>query len=210
MERKERPIIVVASRNKGKITEFAAMFDRIGYEVKGLHDYPEVPDVIEDGDTFRDNAYKKASEVAEALNVPVLADDSGVCIDALDGAPGVYSARYAGEPSSDENNNAKMLKELQARGSRVEGTSFLSRAEYVCVLAYVDPIRELKLDTEGRCEGWITPEPKGEGGFGYDPYFYLESFGKTMAELTMEQKNEISHRAIALRDMVKLIRKAYD
>ena len=189
-------VVVVASRNKGKLKEFRAMLEPIGFDVKGIDDIDaSLPEVDEDADTFEGNALKKAREFSRALGVAVVSDDSGLCVDLLDGAPGVYSARYAGEGAGDEANLVKVLADLQGQ---------TSPARYVCVLAYVDGEQEVVV--RGECEGELIQERRGDGGFGYDPVFYVAQFGRTMAELAMEEKNAISHRALALKKLIhKLI-----
>ncbi|MNI64691.1 dITP/XTP pyrophosphatase [compost metagenome] len=130
----------------------------------------------------------------------MLADDSGLCVDALDGRPGVYSARYAGEGAQDEENNLKLLSELEGlKQGEDTGQPLLSTARFVCALSLYDPENGQELTAEGTVEGWITSEPAGGGGFGYDPLFYLPEYEKTMAELTLEEKQQISHRGMALR-----------
>jgi len=195
-------ILIVATKNKGKLREFEHAFEPLGLVVKSMYDYPNLPDVVEDGATFAENALKKAKSVGEALGLPVLADDSGLCVDALGGRPGVYSARYAGEEAEDEDNNLKLLGELeQLRQGEDTGQPLLSTARFVCALSLYDPSSGQELTAEGVVEGWITSEPAGGGGFGYDPLFYLPDFDKTMAELTLGEKQEISHRGAALRQM---------
>lgn len=212
-------VVVVATRNAGKAEEFRALLAPLGIEVKSLLDMPEsaVPDVVEDGDTFEANAEKKARAAALALNCPALADDSGLCVDALNGEPGVYSARYAGEPSNDRSNNEKLLRELAARAQNkptVEGVEALSPARFVCALALYIPGDGGDRDSartifaEGSCEGVIISEPRGDGGFGYDPLFYVFEFGRTFAELSREEKNRISHRGKALRAFVEKVKLA--
>ncbi|SEU18210.1 XTP/dITP diphosphatase [Paenibacillus sp. NFR01] len=193
-------ILIVATKNKGKVREFEHAFAPLGLTVKSMFDYPALPDVVEDGQTFAENALKKAKTVGDALGFPVLADDSGLCVDALDGRPGVYSARYAGEGAEDGDNNLKLLSELE-RLKQGEDTDqpLLSTARFVCALSLYDPADGRELTAEGTVEGWITSEPAGGGGFGYDPLFYLPEFEKTMAELTLEEKQAISHRGKALR-----------
>ncbi|MUG67742.1 XTP/dITP diphosphatase [Paenibacillus campinasensis] len=195
--------LIVATRNQGKVKEFSHAFAAFGTSVKSMYDYPELPDVVEDGATFAENAYKKAKAVGDALGLSVLADDSGLCVDALNGEPGVYSARYAGEHGNDEENNNKLLAELEKLklGEDTE-QPLLSTARFVCALVLYDPASGTKIETEGTVEGWITSEPAGCGGFGYDPLFYLPSHEKTMAELSVEEKQEISHRGAALRQLV--------
>ncbi|AHV98631.1 XTP/dITP diphosphatase [Paenibacillus sabinae] len=193
-------ILVVATKNAGKVREFQHAFAPFGLTVKSMFDYPELPDVVEDGTTFAENALKKSRQIAEALGLPVLADDSGLCVDALDGRPGVYSARYAGEGATDKDNNLKLLDELERlKQGEDTGQPLLSTARFVCALSLYDPSTAAELTAEGAVEGWITSEPAGGGGFGYDPLFYLPDFEKTMAELTLDEKQSISHRGKALR-----------
>ncbi|AGT33002.1 deoxyribonucleotide triphosphate pyrophosphatase [Geobacillus genomosp. 3] len=183
--------IVIATKNAGKVREFAALFAKRGIDVKSLLDFPDVPDVEETGSTFAENAKLKAEAVSDRLQRPVIADDSGLAVDALGGRPGVYSARYAGEDKNDARNIEKLLCEL-------EGVPMEKRtARFHCALAVAIPGR-LTAVVEATCDGYIAEEPRGEGGFGYDPVFYLPEKGKTMAELTPEEKNAISHRAKAL------------
>ncbi|KIL40287.1 purine NTP phosphatase [Gordoniibacillus kamchatkensis] len=198
--------LVVATKNRGKAREFSALFEPLGWEVRSLNDYDRFPDIVEDGDTFAANALIKARAVVAALGVPALADDSGLCVDALDGAPGVYSARYAGEPADDAANNAKLIAELKRRGALLAPAeagrpALLSAARFVCALAYAEPGGRVRT-AEGVCAGAIVADARGANGFGYDPHFYLPEFGLTMAELTAEQKNAVSHRAQALRQMI--------
>ncbi|WNS43456.1 XTP/dITP diphosphatase [Paenibacillus sp. MMS20-IR301] len=193
-------ILIVATKNKGKVREFQHAFAPLGLTVKSMFDYPDLPDVVEDGVTFAENAFKKSKAVGDALGYPVLADDSGLCVEALDGSPGVYSARYAGEPADDEANNLKLLSELEGlKQGEDTGQPLLSPARFVCALSLYDPADGRELTAEGTVEGWITSEPAGAGGFGYDPLFYLPQFEKTMAELTLEEKQAVSHRGTALR-----------
>jgi XTP/dITP diphosphohydrolase len=176
-------VIVIATRNEGKVREFTALFLGRQLEVRL---------------TFGANALKKAKALALLLGVPVLADDSGLCVDALEGAPGVWSARFAGEHATDADNNAKLLQSLR-NDSRIENKKlFLSKASFVCALAMYNPLTHEVLEVEAECEGFILNEARGSQGFGYDPLFYLPEFGLTMAELTTDQKNQISHRAKAL------------
>ncbi|MNI62221.1 Non-canonical purine NTP pyrophosphatase [compost metagenome] len=179
-----------------------------GLKVRCLDDYTDLPDIIENGATFADNAKIKAQTIAAYLHIPVLADDSGLCVEALNGAPGVYSARFAGEGATDSQNNEKLMDELtkfqeplhadSKVSSQNEGPQLLSPASYVCALALVDPVANRIVQAEASCDGFIIDEYRGESGFGYDPLFYLPQFGKTMAELSIEEKNKISHRALAL------------
>lgn len=196
----EGGILIVATKNKGKVREFQHAFAPLGLTVKSMFDYPDLPDVVEDGATFAENAYKKSKTVGDALGYPVLADDSGLCVDALDGRPGVYSARYAGEEATDQDNNLKLLSELEGlKQGEDTGQPLLSTARFVCALSLYDPDTGREITAEGTVEGWITSEPSGAGGFGYDPLFYLAEHEKTMAELILEEKQKISHRGAALR-----------
>ncbi|MCG7410148.1 XTP/dITP diphosphatase [Paenibacillus sp. ACRRX] len=200
--------IIVATRNAGKVREFTHAFSSLGLTVKSLSDYPNIPDVEEDGETFLENALKKAKTVAEKLNIPVLADDSGLCVGRLNGEPGVYSARYAGEHGNDDANNAKLLAALQAlpdcdttkisQSERVH-EKWLSPAQFVCALVLYDPAKKQAYEAVGTSDGYITDHPRGTNGFGYDPLFYIPSYDRTMAELTTEEKQRISHRGEALR-----------
>lgn len=206
--------IVIASANRGKVAEFAQRFAMYGVAVESLADYPQVPPVVEDGDTFAANAEKKARSVAAALGVPALAADSGLCVDALDGRPGVWSARFAGEGASDQDNIAKLLQELRQIGEHRQDAEpkpddspsprLLSPASFVCALALFDPVSGALHTAEGKCSGWIIDSPRGSGGFGYDPVFYLPQFGRTMAELDVERKNAISHRGHAMDQLLRL------
>ncbi len=202
--------VVIATRNQGKVREFAQWFKPLQIEVRSLSDFTDLPDIVEDGRTFAENAEKKARIIAERLDVPVLADDSGLCVDALNGLPGVRSARYAGEKATDEQNNRKLLEELRRvtnhESANHESTQrFLSPARFVCALALVDPANGQTIRAEGSCEGYIIGQPRGSNGFGYDPLFYLPRFERTMAELTTEEKNEVSHRGKALRRLFQLL-----
>lgn len=197
-------VIIVATRNQGKVKEFAHALQFTGKTVKSMYDYPDIPDVVEDGETFADNARKKAQVVGDLLGKPVLADDSGLCVDALQGAPGVYSARYAGEPSDDAANNAKLLQELeQLHQGEDTAQPLLSPAQFMCHLALYDPHTKQFTEATGIAEGWITSQAAGRGGFGYDPLFYVPEYEKTFAELTLEEKQAISHRGKALKLLVE-------
>lgn len=202
--------IVIATKNSGKVKEFAHAFAKLGVDVKSLLDYPDIPDIPEDGSTFVENAKIKAKAAADILNVPVLADDSGLTVDALDGAPGVYSARYSGEGATDERNNSKLITELTALGASMneelsDGTQLLSAAQFRCALALYDPASAEFIVAEGNVDGVIADRPHGDGGFGYDPYFYVPALGCSMAELTKEEKGRISHRGEALRKLIPIV-----
>lgn len=188
--------IIVATKNEGKIKEMKAIFANKDVQVKSLLDYPSIPDIEETGETFAENAKIKAQAIANVFQRPVIADDSGLIVDALDGAPGVYSARYAGEEKNDEKNNEKLLRELQ-NVSEQERT-----ARFYCALCVAFPDGKSYI-FEGSCEGMIAKEPKGENGFGYDPIFYIPHLKKTMAQLSQEEKNQLSHRAKAIEKLVQ-------
>jgi XTP/dITP diphosphohydrolase len=192
MNKKE---MVIATQNKGKISEFKQMFGEKGWEVRSLLDYPELPDIEEDGETFAENAAKKAETLAKHLDRLVIADDSGLVIDALDGRPGVYSARYAGESKDDAANTEKVLKEL------VDVPSEDRTARFVCLIAVAKPNGQTRF-YEGTCDGYIATEASGSNGFGYDPIFYVPELSKTMAQLTAQEKNNISHRANAIKELL--------
>ncbi|BFH61029.1 XTP/dITP diphosphatase [Paenibacillus azoreducens] len=200
-------LIIVATRNPGKVKEFEHAFAELGKQVKSMFDYPGLPDVVEDGDTFAANALKKAKTVGDALGLPVLADDSGLCVDELDGRPGVYSARFAGEHAADQDNNEKLLRMLEDKKMGEDTQQpLLSTARFVCTLVLYNPAAGSSLEATGEVEGWITSEPAGCGGFGYDPLFYLPDYEKTMAELSLEEKQAISHRGKALRNLIGLLK----
>ena len=186
--------LLIATKNKGKIREFEVLFAQFGYQVKSLLDLEDSIDVVEDGVTFRENAVKKAEAITKIFNIPTLADDSGLIVDALDGRPGVFSARYAGEGKDDKANLEKVLEELEDVSEPKRG------ARFYCSLALAIPGEETII-VDGTCEGIITKEPRGEEGFGYDPIMYIPSLGKTMAQLTKQEKNKISHRANALKKL---------
>lgn len=200
--------LVIATRNGGKTKEFREAFGAIGIDVKDLRDIEGIPDIEETGETFADNAFIKAKAVADIVRLPVLADDSGLCVDALGGAPGVYSARYSGEGATDAKNNAKLLEELTAIGAKSdagdgsEAPDVLSAARFVCALALYDPADESLVQVDGAAEGYILSEPRGVDGFGYDPLFWVPTHGRSMAELTVAEKNAISHRGNALKKLI--------
>jgi XTP/dITP diphosphohydrolase len=185
-------ILVIATRNKNKLREFREILKDLQIEVRSLDDFGPTPEAVEDGDTFDENAYKKAIHTAKVLGLPAIADDSGLVVDALNGEPGVYSARYAGENATDEENCNKLLNALHGVKNR--------RAHFQCVLSIAVPSGPA-LTYEGRCDGVIIDDKRGDNGFGYDPIFYFEEFGKTFAELSSEEKNRVSHRGKALADV---------
>ncbi len=191
----QKPVIIVlATRNQGKTSEIRAILKDYPVELLNLDDFGPIPEVIEDGKTFDDNAYKKASFTARVLGHPTIADDSGLVVEALNGAPGVYSARYAGENATDEENNLKLLAEMNSTENR--------KAAFECVISLAIPTGPA-LTYEGRCEGIIADKPSGSNGFGYDPLFVCSNFEKSFAHLSMEEKNKVSHRGSALNEMMK-------
>jgi XTP/dITP diphosphohydrolase len=192
-------VLVLGSRNRKKCREMAELIAP-GWEpsrslerldIRSVDDFPGAPEVVEDADTFAGNARKKASELARALLVWVVADDSGLTVDALGGAPGVFSARYAGEPTNDDANNRKVLESLAATADDRRGAAFR------CALALADPAGEIRLEAEGACRGRLTREPRGPAGFGYDPLFFIPEYHKTFGELSPLVKHQLSHRARA-------------
>ncbi len=198
------PRLILASRNAKKVQEIHALLEPWGIEVQGVCDFPDLPDVVEDRDTFHGNAEKKAGETARQLGEWTLAEDSGLCVDALQGEPGVYSARYAGETGRreerDRRNNEKLIKALE----NVPGEK--RTAHYVCHVAVADPLGEIRLNVDAVCGGRIISEPRGANGFGYDPYFLLPEYHRTFGELSSLVKNHLSHRARAFERLLpKLI-----
>jgi len=184
--------LVIASRNTEKRAELAALLSDCGVEILTLDDFPNVPEVVEDGKTFAENARKKALAAAEATGLPAVADDSGLEVDALGGRPGVLSARYAGPDATDAQRVDKLLEEMRDVPESERG------ARFRCAIAYATPNGVVAFTVEGSCEGRITTEPCGSNGFGYDPVFFHPESGCTFAELAPEQKNRVSHRARGL------------
>ncbi|MBW1746198.1 MAG: XTP/dITP diphosphatase [Deltaproteobacteria bacterium] len=184
--------IVIATRNKGKKSEISDLLKGFSIDIKGLDDFGLIPHIEEDGDTFDENAYKKASFTARMLGFPALADDSGLLAEALEGAPGVLSARYAGENATDEQRYQKLLQEMEGKTNR--------KAAFECVISIAVPTGPA-LTYEARCEGLIAEQPSGSNGFGYDPVFYYPPLNKTFGELTIEEKSHVSHRGKALREL---------
>jgi XTP/dITP diphosphohydrolase len=201
METDVKQILVLATTNPGKTREMRQMMKGFDIEIKNLSDFGPIPEVIEDGETFDDNAYKKAAFTAKVLGYPAMADDSGLCVDALDGAPGVYSARYAGGNATDADNVKKMLAALKNEKHR--------DASFKCVISIAVPTGAA-LTYEGECNGIITHTPQGENGFGYDPLFYYPEFDKTFAQLTIEEKAKVSHRGKALKQVIDEMDKIID
>lgn len=188
--------IVIASKNKGKIAEIEKYFATLSVKVISLAEFPEVDEPIEDGDTFEKNSLIKASYYALHTGKACLADDSGLEVDALNYAPGVYSARFAGEHATDAENNQKLLVSLENISKNKR------QARFRCALTFLDTDGTV-ITCDGSCEGEIAFAPSGYGGFGYDPLFYLPELNKSMAQLSMEEKNKISHRGKALKKMAE-------
>lgn len=200
----KRPTLILATRNAKKRGEMVALLAPHGIEVRSLADFPDAPEVEETGTTFAENAALKAGEVAKALGQWTLADDSGLEVDALDGRPGVYSARYAGPDADDERNNDRLLEELKEVPDELRG------AGYSCHLALADASGEIRLRVEDRCRGRILHQRHGVGGFGYDPLFLVPEYHRTFGLIGPALKNVISHRARAFQKvlpaLVRLLR----
>jgi XTP/dITP diphosphohydrolase len=190
--------LLLATRNAGKLRELAALLAGESIELVPLSDRPQIPEIAESGQTFEANAVLKAEHAARASGLWTLGEDSGLEVDALDGRPGVYSARYAGAHGDDAANNAKLVREL----ARCDDRS----ARYVCVMALARPDGRIAATTRGVCEGRISLEPRGTSGFGYDPHFIPTVISKTMAELDLSAKAALSHRAQAFRAIHSQIR----
>jgi len=192
--------IVLATQNKGKTKEFAAMLAKSGLDVQviSMSDVPDAPEIIEDGNTFKENAYIKAKAICSQTNLITLADDSGLEVDYLGGEPGIDSAIFAGEPRDDKKNNEKLLSSL--RDVPYEKRT----ARFRCAICIMTPTGD-HFEADGTCEGIIISEPRGENGFGYDPIFYLPQYKKTLAQLDLELKNTISHRSEAFGKAVKIL-----
>ena len=193
------PELVLASLNRKKSLELAGLLAPVGVVVRSVAEFPDVPDIVEDGDTFAANAAKKACETAKRLGRWTIAEDSGLCVDALGGAPGVYSARFSGEGATDERNNAKLLADLADVPEDRRG------AHYVCHAAVADPSGTLRLAVEETCRGRIVRAPRGAAGFGYDPYFLIPEYRQTFGERGVAVKQAVSHRARALRRLIPLL-----
>ena len=181
--------LVIATRNPGKTAEIRDLLQGYPVHIKNLDDFGPIPEVEEDGATFEENAYKKASFTARVLGLPALADDSGLAVKALDGAPGIYSARYAGEDASDKQRCDKLMAELSGKSDR--------SAAFMCVISIAVPTGQA-LTYEASCEGVIAEKPAGENGFGYDPVFFYPPLKKTFAQLSRREKGRVSHRGKAL------------
>ncbi len=191
--------VVLASRNKKKTKEVSEILAAVGFVVIPVTNFPDVPDVDEDGRTFAENAAKKASQVARQLKQWVIGEDSGLMVDALNGAPGIYSARYSGAGATDEKNNAKLMAELAGVPDEKRG------AGYICSVALSNPDGEIRIACEGTCRGRILHEANGEGGFGYDPYFLIPEYHLTFGQLSSVVKHRLSHRARAFATFIPLL-----
>jgi XTP/dITP diphosphohydrolase len=194
------PVLVVGTRNPKKREEILDILGDLGLDLRDLTSWPDAPDVEEDGQTFADNARKKAAEFARHLHHWVLGEDSGLVVPALGGRPGVYSARYAGKHGDDAANNARLLAELAPLPDDRRA------AYYVCTAALADPAGTVRAVAEGRCHGVITREPRGSGGFGYDPLFLIPEYHRTFGELSARVKHALSHRARALAQLRPAVR----
>lgn len=188
--------IIIATKNKGKIKELIDAFADLPVNIKSLAEYPDLPEAVEDGSTFAENALIKARFYSGKTGAACIADDSGLEIDILDKKPGVYSARFAGEHATDAENNNKMIEEI--RKKQVSESS----ARYKCILVFYDVDGKI-LQADGSCEGSIKLQAQGTNGFGYDPYFYIKD--KTMAQMTLAEKNAVSHRGLAIKKMKVLL-----
>ncbi|WP_108669396.1 XTP/dITP diphosphatase [Peribacillus acanthi] len=195
--------ILIATKNRGKAKEFDEIFKPMGYQVLTLLDMTEDLDVEETGITFEENAILKAETISKYFGIPVLADDSGLIIDALEGRPGVFSARYAGPEKDDLANMDKVLSEMKG----IKGNDRTAR--FHCSLALALPDRKT-ITTFGTVEGYIAEEPAGTNGFGYDPIFYVPTYDKTMAQLTSEEKNNISHRHNAIQKLKRIMNELFN
>ncbi len=198
-------LLYLASANAGKLREFRQAASAGGIGVQPVPNIERLPACVEDGATFEENARKKALHYCAFVDGPVFTDDSGICVEALDGAPGVHSARFAGPDATDEANNRRLLEELH----RVEAESRHRNriAHYVCVIVLAQNCRVVAV-VEGRAPGLIIDEPRGTGGFGYDPYFFYPPLGRTFAELTADEKFAVSHRGEAFRKLLEFLRGA--
>ncbi|MFO1020299.1 MAG: RdgB/HAM1 family non-canonical purine NTP pyrophosphatase [Planctomycetales bacterium] len=192
----DKLIVVLSSRNMKKSGEIAELLIPYDIPLVSVAEFPDVPEVVEDGNTFAENAAKKAVVVARRLKKWTIGEDSGLMVDALGGAPGIYSARYSGEGATDEKNNIKLQEALEAVPTEKRG------AGYVCSVALADPTGEVRLRCENHCRGRITREPRGENGFGYDPYFLIQEYHLTFGELSSTVKQRLSHRARAFAEFI--------
>ncbi len=196
-------LLVIGSRNRKKREEIVEILGGLGLDLRDLTSWPDAPEVIEDGSTFAENARKKAIELARHLGQWVLGEDSGLVVPALNGRPGVHSARYAGKHGDDAANNARLLAELAPLPDDRRA------AYYVCAAALADPLGEVRAEEEGRCHGVLTRQLRGSGGFGYDPLFLIPEYHRTFGELSPRVKHALSHRARALARLRPLLRSVF-
>ena len=185
-------VFVLATRNKGKKREFELLFNGLTVDIKGVSEFQKISEFEEAGSTFEEIAINKAKFVSKALDLPAIADDSGLTVEALNGAPGIFSARYAEKSATNGQNNRKLLEKMEGKENR--------NAIFVCSIALSKPTGQI-LTYTGRCSGIILHEPAGTNGFGYDPFFYYSLLGKTFAQLSVEEKNRVSHRGQAMRKL---------
>ena len=190
--------IVLATRNEGKVREFLNLLSDLDLNIISMNNFPHIGEIDESGASFEENALLKAREVSSMTGQIAIADDSGLEVDALGGRPGIYSARYAGEGASDKENYLKLLDEMKDVPGEARGASF------VCTIAVSAPSGE-SITAVGRCKGVISSKPEGEDGFGYDPIFSLPGLGCSMASISKETKNKISHRAMAVRELINIL-----
>lgn len=189
--------IIFATKNPGKLKEVSHIFGEKDFELFSLNDFNNVEEVVEDGSSFEENAIKKAKFVFEKFKMPVIADDSGLVVEQLNGAPGIYSARYAGENTTDEENNLKLINIIKKFPQP-------HKAKFVCAAAYYDGTK--LLTAHGEIKGQIIHQPRGKNGFGYDPLFVPDGYTQTTAELSLDEKNKISHRSKAFKSLLKMIK----
>lgn len=190
------PMVVLASRNKKKSAEIRELLEPFGIDLRSVGEFPNVADVVEDGLSFRENAEKKASQTAMAAGHWAIGEDSGLQVDALGGAPGIYSARYSGPGATDESNNARLIQALAGVPPERRG------AGYVCHVAVADPTGAVRLNVEATCRGRIVDQARGPNGFGYDPHFLIREYHKTFGELSPTVKQQLSHRARAFKRLI--------
>ena len=188
----KKMVLVLATRNKGKKREFELLFKGLPVEIKGVSEFQKIPEFEEEGSTFEEIAINKAQFISKALDLPAIADDSGLTVEALNGAPGIFSARYAGKSATNGQNNRKLLEKMEGKENR--------NAIFVCSIAISKPTGQV-LTYTGRCSGIILHVPAGTNGFGYDPFFYYSPLGKTFAQLSVEEKSRVSHRGQAMRKL---------
>ena len=193
--------VVIATHNRDKMKEIQEAISDLGWEIISLYDFPKIEEIEENGKTLEENALIKAREVFEKTGLPTISDDTGLEVDALDGAPGVYTARYAGENCSYSDNVNKMLKDMNKVPMPNRGAKFKT------VMVFKDENKELIV--EGIVKGKISRESRGDDGFGYDPIFYVTEYDKTFAEMTMSEKNKISHRGNAIRNLIDELKARY-